>query len=53
MSTFKISAIITAGGASSRFGSNKLLEKIKDKIDDKIEEKKEKAQAEKTRPSKQ
>ena len=31
MSTFKISAIITAGGTSSRFGSNKLLEKINGK----------------------
>ena len=31
MSTFKISAIITAGGSSSRFGSNKLLEKLEGK----------------------
>lgn len=31
MNTFKISAIITAGGTSSRFGSNKLLEEINGK----------------------
>lgn len=31
MNTFKFATIITAGGASSRFGSNKLLEKLGDK----------------------
>lgn len=31
MSTFKFATIITAGGTSSRFGSNKLLEKLEDK----------------------
>ena len=31
MNTFKISTIITAGGSSNRFGSNKLLEKIANK----------------------
>ena len=31
MTTFKFATIITAGGTSSRFGSNKLLEKLGDK----------------------
>ncbi len=31
MNTFKFATIITAGGTSSRFGSNKLLEKLGDK----------------------